>query len=67
MTKSLPEDHVAVFGNTLLELLLEVAAAVLILAELRDLANKVLQTCTREPVDCTKLVSTTPVTARETR
>ena len=67
MTEGLAEDHVTMFRNTLLELLLEVAAAVLILAELRDLANKVLQTCTREPVDCTKLVSTTPVTARKTR
>ena len=42
MTKRLAEDHVTMFRNTLLELLLEVAAAVLILAELRDLANKVL-------------------------
>ena len=42
VTKALAEDHVTMFRNTLLELLLEVAAAVLILAELRDLANKVL-------------------------
>ena len=42
VTEGLAEDHVTMFRNTLLELLLEVAAAMLILAELRDLANKVL-------------------------
>ena len=59
MTKRLAEDHVTMFGNTFLELLLEVAAAMLVLAKLRDLPNEILQTRSREPVDCTYLVRTT--------
>ena len=42
MTERFAEDHVTMLRHALLELLLEIAAAVLILAELRDLANKVL-------------------------
>ena len=52
MTERLAEDHVTMFGNTFLELLLEIATAVLVLAKLRDLAHQVLQSRAGEPVDC---------------
>ena len=42
MAEGLAEDHVTVLRNALLELLLEIAAAVLVLAQLWDLANEVL-------------------------
>ena len=37
--EGLAKDHVTMLRNALLELLLEIAAAVLVLAELWDLAN----------------------------
>ena len=52
VTEGLAEDHVAVLRNTFLKLLLQVAATVLVLAELWDLANEVLEPRTGEPVDC---------------
>ena len=52
VSERLAEDHVAVLRNAFLELLLEVAAAVLVLAKLRDLTHQVLQSRAREPVDC---------------
>ena len=51
MTKRLAEDHVTMFGNTFLELLLEVAATMLVLAQVRDLADEVFETRAREAVD----------------
>lgn len=42
MTESLAEDHIPVFRETLLELLLKIPATVLILAKGRDFALKVL-------------------------
>ena len=51
MTERFAEDHVTMLRHALLELLLEIAAAVLILAELRDLADKVLEARTRKAVD----------------
>jgi hypothetical protein len=47
----LAEDHVAVLWNTLLELLLKVPAAMLVLAETRDLANEILQSRAREAIN----------------
>jgi hypothetical protein len=49
--KRLAENHIAMFGDTFLELLLQVSTAMLVLAKRWDLSNKVLQTCTREPID----------------
>ena len=51
MTERFAEDHVTMLRHALLELLLEIAAAVLILAKLRDLAHKVLKAGTRKAVD----------------
>ena len=61
MTKRLAEDHVTMFGNTFLELLLEVAATMLVLAKLRNLAHKVFQARTREPVDCAEVSASRPL------
>ena len=51
VAERLAEDDVAVLRDTLLELLLEVAAAMLVLAEVRDLANEILKARAREAVD----------------
>ncbi len=64
MTERLAEDHVTVLRDTFLELLLQVATTVLVLAELRDLAHKVLQTRTREPVDYAKQSVGCPLTVQ---
>ena len=61
MTKRLAEDHVTMFGNTFLELLLEVAATMLVLAKLRNLAHKVFQARTRKPVDCPEVSASRPL------
>ena len=50
--EGLAEDHVAVLRNVLLELLLQVAAPVLVLAQVGYLADKVLEPGTSETVDC---------------
>ena len=54
MLESFTEDDVAMLWNAFLELLLEIAASVLILAQCWNLALKVLQSCTREAVNCAK-------------
>lgn len=51
MAERLPEDHVTMLGNAFLKLLLEVTAAVLVLAQRRDLALKILEAHACEPVD----------------
>ena len=51
VAKSLAEDDVAVLRDALLELLLQVTAAVLVLAQVRDLADEVFETRAREAVD----------------
>jgi hypothetical protein len=51
MAVGLSEDHVSVLGDTLLELLLEVSATVLILAERKDLALEVFDSGAGESVD----------------
>ena len=51
MPEGLAEDHVAVLGETLLELLLQVPAAVLVLAQRGDLALEVLEPRACEAVD----------------
>ena len=58
MAERLPEDHVAMLRHTLLQLLLEVPATVLVLAQLRDLAGEVFQTRTRKSVDYVRQRST---------
>ena len=52
MTERLAEGDVAVLRDTLLELLLEVAATVLVLAQTGYLADEVLQARAREAVNC---------------
>ena len=52
VAERLAEDDVAVLWDTLLELLLEVAATVLVLAQARDLADEVLEARAREAVNC---------------
>ena len=49
--EGLAEDHVAVLGEALLELLLQVPAAVLVLAQRGDLALEVLEPRACEAVD----------------
>ena len=48
VTERLAEDYVAVLRDTLLELLLQVAATVLVLAQARDLADEVFKAFARE-------------------
>ena len=57
VAERLAEDDVAVLRDTLLELLLEIAAAVLVLAKRRDLALHVLQAHASKAVNC-KVFST---------
>ena len=47
----LAEDHVPVLGNALLELLLQVSAAVLVLAQRKNLALEVLDSRASKSVD----------------
>ena len=54
VSEGLAEDHVTVLRNALLELLLEIAAAVLVLAQSRNLALQIFQTRSREAIDCIK-------------
>ena len=51
MTKGLPEDHIAMFRNTLLQLLLKVTTAVLIFTERGDLSLQIFKAHTCESVD----------------
>ena len=51
VAERLSEDHVTVLGDALLQFLLQVAAAMLVLAQGRDLALEVLQPRSREPID----------------
>ena len=48
MTKRLAEDHVTMFGNTFLELLLQATTTVLVFAQARDLVDEVLEARARE-------------------
>ena len=52
VAERLTEDDVAVLRDALLYNLLQVAAAVLVLAQARDLADEVLEARAREAVDC---------------
>ena len=47
----LVEDDVSVFRDPLLQLLLEVAATVLVLAQAGDFPNKILEACASKAVD----------------
>ena len=49
--ESLVEDDVPVFWDPFLQLLLEITATVLILAQTGNFTNKVLETSTGKPVD----------------
>lgn len=60
MTERLAENHVAVFRQALLEFFLQVTTPMLVLAKLRDLPGKVLQTRSRESIDYRSLINTTP-------
>ena len=51
VTESLSEDHVPMLRNTLLELLLEVPAPMLVFAQRRNLALEILEPHTREAVN----------------
>lgn len=51
VTEGLPDDHITVFRDALLELLLQIPATMLVLAKAGDLAGQVLETSTREAVD----------------
>lgn len=51
VTVRLLEDYITVLGQSLLELLLEIAATVLILAKRWDLPNKVFETSAGKAVD----------------
>ena len=53
MAERLAEDDVAVLRDTLLELLLQVATTVLVLAQAEDLADEVLQPRAREQLTIT--------------
>jgi hypothetical protein len=50
MTEGFTEDHIAMLGGTLLELLLEVSAAVLVLAQRGDLPHQILDVSACEAV-----------------
>ena len=52
MAERLAEDDVAVLRDALLYNLLQVAAAVLVLAQARDLADEVLEARAREAINC---------------
>jgi hypothetical protein len=51
VAESLAEDHVAVLRHIFLQLLLQVAAPVLIFAQSRNVALKVLKACTSKSVN----------------
>lgn len=51
MTECFAEDHVAMFWNTLLELLLQEAAPMLVFAKICDLALQLLKTSAGETVN----------------
>ena len=51
VTERLAEDDIAVLRDALLELLLQVTASVLVLAQARDLADEVLKTRAGEAVN----------------
>jgi hypothetical protein len=51
MTKRLPKNHVAMFRNALLQLLLQVPASMLILAHTSDLSLKIFQASTGKPIN----------------
>jgi hypothetical protein len=51
MAKSLTENHITVFRNTLFKLLLQVPTAMLVLAKTRDLAGQVLKTSTGKTIN----------------
>jgi len=51
VTIGLPEDHVAMLGNTFLELFLQVPTSMLIFAKLGDLALQLFQSRSREAID----------------
>ena len=51
VTESLPEDHVAVLRNALFQLLLQVAATMLVFAQSGNFSLKVLEAGTSEAVD----------------
>lgn len=53
MTKCFAEDHVAMFWNTLLELLLQEAASMLVFAKICNLALQLLKTSASKTVNCT--------------
>lgn len=52
------EDHVTVFGVTIFEFLLEVAAAVLVFTERKEFALEIFNTNACEPVELAILIST---------
>ena len=51
VAEGLTEDHVAVLRHAFLELLLQVSAPVLILAQIRNLSDKLLKASSCEAVD----------------
>jgi transcriptional accessory protein Tex/SPT6 len=51
MTERLPENHVAMFSNALLQLLLQVPASMLILAHTSNLSLKIFQASTSKPIN----------------
>lgn len=53
MPESLPEDHVAMLRDTLLQLLLQITAAVLVFAQGGNLALKILKASACKSVDFT--------------
>jgi hypothetical protein len=54
VTVGFPEDHIPVLGNLLLELLLQVSASVLVLAQGQDITLQVFQPHSGESVVCEK-------------
>lgn len=50
MAEGFTEDHIAMLGSTFLEFLLEVAAAVLVLAQRSDLSHQILDVGAREAI-----------------
>ncbi len=52
MTKRFTENHVSMFGNAFLQLFLQIATTVLILAQRGNLSLKIFQPSSSETVDC---------------
>ena len=52
MTESLLEDHIAVLRQTLLELLLEITASMLVLTKRGYLPREILEASASKAVDC---------------